>query len=502
MSNPIYFTVPNDQDNQNYEDDEHLLKEHDGVGSKRNFWCFCILFAIVHAAVDAVLAFSAAELGTKLGSSGGFTLYIFYTTSAFFIAKPLLQWLGAKRAVFFGLLGMLAYVASFFLSILYPALAVYVFLLGAGIGGLGAGVLWTAQGSYFAANAYEYTALVECDRDQVLTQFAATFAAFYLSFETCFKFVATMFFLSSTGSMDLSWRPTVFGLYATSAAIAIVLYYFIVQDFEHMHNNSTHSDSVEVVLNINLMSGDKRRCTIHSVCMQLTTVGRTLLTNPKLCLLLPYQLCFGFSVGLLDTYVNGVIVSKYIGDGYIGLLAGITTLTAALLASPYSLCANRLSDGGYLVMILGGLCFCIGGVMLVVLSDQELAYWPIIITYYVIHGAARGVWESTNKAMVSIYFSQPDTRDAAYAAVYFTSGLAGALGFIFFQFLSKVQIAVFNVFISLIAIVCFHISYVYHQRAMQLEQLANIQSITRTFRSDSESSLDTLTGGNREREQF
>eukprot|EP01031_Cornospumella_fuschlensis_P033034 gene33034-39962_t len=502
MSSPIYFTVPSDHDNQNYDDGEHLLKEQDGVGSKRNFWCFCILFSIVHAAVDAVLAFSAAELGTKLGSSGGFTLYIFYTTSAFFFAKPLLQWLGAKQAVFLGLLGMLTYVASFFLSILFPTWALYLFLVGAGIGGLGAGVLWTAQGSYFAANAYEYTALVECDRDQVLTQFAATFAGFYLSFETCFKFVATMFFLSSTGSVDLSWRPTVFGMYATSAAIAIVLYYIIVQDFEHVANDSTHGDQVEVVFNANVAHAEKKKCSVQSVCLQLTTVARTVLTNPKLCLLLPYQLCFGFSVGLLDTYVNGVVVSKYIGDGYIGLLAGITTLTAALLASPYSLCASRLSDGGYIVMILGGLCFCIGGVMLVVLSDEELAAWPVIITYYVIHGAARGVWENTNKAMVSIYFSQPDTRDAAYASIYFTSGLAGALGFIFFQFMTKLEIAGFNVAIALLAIGCFHLSYVNHQRSMQLENLANIQSITRTFRSDSESSLDSLTGGNRRREQF
>ena len=113
-----------------------------------NFIIFSLTFSITHATVDSVLAYSSAELGTNIGSSGGFVLYIFYTVSALLVAKPFLSYFHPKNSVMIGLICMLAYVSSFFLAVLIPSIATFIFLLGASFGGVGAGILWTAQGSF------------------------------------------------------------------------------------------------------------------------------------------------------------------------------------------------------------------------------------------------------------------------------------------------------------------------------------------------------------------
>jgi hypothetical protein len=88
-----------------------------------------------------VLAFSVAELGATLGSFGGFSLYICYTLSALFIAKPILKYVRSKFVVLIGLVSLLCYVMSFFLAIIVPASATGLYVTGSCIGGVGAGKL-------------------------------------------------------------------------------------------------------------------------------------------------------------------------------------------------------------------------------------------------------------------------------------------------------------------------------------------------------------------------
>ena len=52
---------------------------------------------------------------------------------------------------------------------------------------------------------------------------------------------------------------------------------------------------------------------------QALVVSGGLYSSKMMRLLVPYHLCYGFSSGLVSTYINGAIVTTYIGDGYIGL---------------------------------------------------------------------------------------------------------------------------------------------------------------------------------------
>lgn len=484
---------------------------------KSNFWLFCIFYSVIHGAVDAVLAFSAAELGTNLGSLGGTVLYVFYTCSALLIAKPCLQYFESKNTVFLGLVGLLIYVLGFFLAILVPSAAPILFLSGCAIGGIGAGFLWTGQGSYYTLNATYYALAANSSRPEAITNFAGIFAGAYLSFETVYKFLGTFVFVVVGIASSSAWQPILFGIYTATALISTIFFWAKVQPLKD--HPSLHMQSYEVVHTDDsvpeneaqrkgllsktddaeplatptkgsltfrtkkqshsyLDTPDTNKVTSATILSDVLAVGHLMFSVRKLQLLIPYQICFGLSAGLVDTYVNGVIVKNYIGDGYIGILSGLVTLSAALLAAPFAIVGNsREGRGKDWIMIGGGLCFAVGGLMLLVLTDAQIARWPVIIAYYIFHGAARGVWENTNKAVVSEMFeSSPSVRDAAFATVYFSSGLAGALGFAFFQFLNKSTIALINLAISSAAVGCFLLARKLHRRDMRMKEVRQMVS--------------------------
>jgi MFS family permease len=458
----------------------YLVRSWDSLHeSKRNYLLFCIYYACVHGAVDAVLAFSAAELGTDIGSLGGSVLYIFYTFSALFMAKPSVQFLEAKRTVFIGLIGLLIYVLGFYLAILFPNLTKIFFLTGCSVGGVGAGLLWTGQGAYYSLNATIFASASNISRSEAITTFAAIFAGFYLSFETAYKFIATLVFILAGMQSNGHWRPAVFGLYTVSAFICTCLFSVSLQDYKEKQIVVSWQESPEVIIDHEQTSGEKLMSknqhnssqlpltTFRNVFQDSMAVGKALIKIRKLQLLIPYQICFGLSAGLVDTYVNGVIVNHYIGEGYIGLLSGLVTLTAAILSGPFAMIGTKYTFGNSMIMIFGAVCFALGGLILLTLNDSQISTWPVIIFYYIIHGAARGVWENTNKAVIAEYFPHKDQRDAAFASVYFSSGLAGAMGFAFFQFLNKYVIAAINLSISCVALFCFLAAKAVHDRDIQ-----------------------------------
>jgi hypothetical protein len=138
------------------------------------------------------------------------------------------------------------------------------------------------------------------------------------------------------------------------------------------------------------------------------------------------------------------------------VLFGLTSLSAVLLAGPFAWISNRFSWGKWTIMVGGGTCFVVGGGALLVADDAKIAQWGFIVPYFMLHGVARGVWESTNKAVVADYFTDQDTRETAFATIYATSGLAGALGYLFFALMTREQLAFLNVLVAAVSLVSYH----------------------------------------------
>lgn len=445
----------------------------------RNFLVFCFLFSITHATVDGVLAFATAELGSKIGADSGFSLYFFYTLSALLFAKPCLRYLGSKYGVFVGLCCMFVYVLSFLLSILLPSLAFGLFVSGSAIGGVGAGILWTSQGQYYSLNAAAYASASMEDLSKVSINFASIFASIYLLLETVFQVLATAIFLYRNDESEKSsveqWQPIVFTLYTLSAFVSILAFHFFVLPLKLGSNRYSIDDNTSVIRSILRNNNENNVITIdnHVNAMLINTngdrdnnnqnrekekiindifaVGTAIIYDRRIQLLMPFQVSFGLTAGFFGYYINAFIVAVYVGDGYIGFLTGISTFSAVILSIPYARISNHARYGSWIVMSFGALCFALAGFPLLLVSNQQMSSWPFLVFYFIIHGAARGAWESTNKAIVTKIFQSEKNRTVAFASIYFTSGLAGAFGFLFNQYMSRVQLALVNFIIPIIS---------------------------------------------------
>ena len=84
-------------------------------------------------------------------------------------------------------------------------------------------------------------------------------------------------------------------------------------------------------------------------------------------------------------------------------------------------------------------------------------------------GVGRGIFESTNKAVVADFFAAD--APAAFSNVIWSSGGASAMGYFLFQNISGRTQAEVVVASGFVGIVCFMIAHVIHQRSKEIEEL-------------------------------
>lgn len=104
--------------------------------------------------------------------------------SAVFGATYVVDRLGSRNGIFAGVSIYCVYVCCFLLASLVSDEAKWpVALIGAAIGGIGGGFLWTAQGAYFGKTAAAYAAAADVPREDATAYLGGLFAFFYLSEE-------------------------------------------------------------------------------------------------------------------------------------------------------------------------------------------------------------------------------------------------------------------------------------------------------------------------------
>lgn len=340
--------------------------EAKGTRLYRNFLTMSIAFSLNHGCVVSCLAYASTELGSSLGGYGSGCLYVFYALTAFLVSKPTVAMIGPKYGLLAGVLGYCIYIAGFLFSILVPALAWPVFLTSASIGGIAGGLLWPSQGRYFARNAKLYSEATGIPVEKVNSSFAGIFATSYLGLETITKVLATLLFLAFPSSAD----AIVFTVYTALAALAVLVVMSLSELEEY---GSWDFNSQAIYLNVG-------------------SAGRLVYEDVRLALMLPFQVCFGFTSSFVPYYVFGTVIagSSSLGGTYVGLLSAIIVLTGASIAIPAAWAANTF--GKPTVMTLGGVCLGFAGFMFFFLSDAELGTWGVIVPYLIVYGVGRGTW--------------------------------------------------------------------------------------------------------------
>jgi MFS family permease len=400
-----------------------------------------------------VLIYATAELGQTLGGISGGLLYVLYAFSALVLAKALLRWKGAKTSLLLGLSFLLAYVSTFVVALMLPSIKWYVCVPGSILGGLGAGVLWVAQSSYYSQCSHLYAIDKGISIDEAHTALAGYFAFIYLGSEALGKLLVTLIYMLYDSN---DWEIVAFLVYALLAFLATVGSFFIKRLDNLEDVVDVHVDGTVALLFLRDSSTNSRARSIEFLLWKEVIAVYTLLKEHSMFFLLqPYQLSFGFTAAFVNFYIDGVVLPDGGKKGYIGLLSSVSVLVAAVIAIP--LASYVTSHGKYLVMLLGAVCFGFCCSPVLYLSNDSIAAWGIMIPFVVLYGVGRGVWENTNKAAVADIFAMShEDREKAYAAIYFFSGLGGAIGYFLFKYISRFTIGMLTVMISILGLIGNH----------------------------------------------
>lgn len=397
-NNNTNTTTTNTTNNPDEEDDE---REPDGLIAaisqspprsppRKNFLAFSLLISLVPASALVCLALAAAKL-KQVGAETNGILYAGYTVSSIGGATTIVRRYGSKTTAVLGMSLYCTYIACFWITIVTetPSWA----YAGATVGGLGAGLLWTAQGVYFAQSIDESSGFTRA-------RLAGIFATCLLAEETILDILSTVL----TRVVGMHWS-FVFGLYAILAITAtFILQYTIFQFPKSIHLNDT------------------TRC-----CQQSTAALQLLMEDSKAKYLWGFHAAFGLSGAFLNSAISAHVAPIALQDptaSYVGLLVAVHGGTAALVswAVVQWQCVN---DGA--LLCTGSICLGVIAWPFLFSNDFTSWGWGSLLLLYILHGVGRATYEGTLKSILVQFFGI-ENREAAFSMNVLMNGSSSALG--------------------------------------------------------------------------
>lgn len=363
---------------------------------------FSIFCAAVPACALACLALATAQLGT-VGARQSGILYATYTLfSLLGMTTLIVQKIGSRDTVILGQVLFGIYIALFWIaSILMhtsTSAAEVSAWIGAGLGGIGASILWTAQGIYFAESTHAY-----CDQsgrtlEESTSLLAGVFAFCFLMEETCLDILATI--LVKAG---VPWN-VVFMTYTCVTFISIV-----------------SMTSVQAYPRHEVENGVLCRQGIFS---KASGAVNLLITDSRTKYMIGFNAAFGFAGAYLNSFISGQVVPTVFNDAsFVGILVAIHGVTAAFA----SLCYARMSSKSPAIFI-GSLAFASVAVPFLIQRNIEKYWgWSHLMFIYVLHGVGRASFEGPLKAVFADIF--PRDTDAAFTNITLQNGAAGSFAY-------------------------------------------------------------------------
>lgn len=373
--------------------------EYSAEQIRQNFFLMGVLFALNHGVVTTPLAVSTTLLQLDTATFGNGLLYVVTLVSSLLLGAPVVGQVGPKGGLTFGMLFYCLYIA-FFAGSLYFTGQEWLFTAGSACGGLAAGVLWTAQGTYFASSASQLSS--GKSSDEATADLSGQFAFSYLLLEVLSKLG---FSLLQTLGMEV-W--SIAAVYFLVALLSLVLMQAWIYDLP-----STASPAKPL---------DKALAAI------------SLWSDPVVWLLAPTNLSFGFCAAYMNGFVNARFAAQELGQESVAFLGAVTALTAAFLAKAYGPLSNKIGKGS--VITLGAGC----AVAIPVLTYGGCPGWGwSLLSLYFLQGSVRAVYESTNRELFSDFF--PGRSEGAFANCMLQSSLGFATCFFLQNSLSAEQLS-------------------------------------------------------------
>lgn len=400
---------------------------------KRSFLIMCVSMAANMGVVTTVIAYAGKDF-PAVGLKGTGVLYGAYCFSALFLAPLILAVFGNKKCLVGGLTQYCVYLMAYLVAELIgtgktcsptdttcvpvdtPSASIAVVLVGSFIGGLGSGYLWPAQGAYFAASSKKYAELAGITEEAATGQFSTYFATCFLVFEISFKFIGG-------GIKQAAGEVGTKAMYAVFFGVGVCAVF-----------GMTQITSIEPP-----STGEKKTITMALATQKAGAAMRLLCSNPKMALMLPFEFAFGLSAAFLNGYVSSQVTKNVFKWDKSGSLIGYFSGIVAVVACVVSIAGGRFIAAFKLkspLMLIGCLGFLGMAVPFIFFdnpggwSSDDASSYVKLAALYSSQGVGRGVFESTNKAVIADFF--PSDAPAAFANVIWSSGGSSAVGYFIF----------------------------------------------------------------------
>ena len=390
----------------------------------RNFVRMAVFLSINHACVVTLLALSVGLLGAQAGSFQSGTLFFAYAAIALLFSSPLVEALGARRALVIATCLYSFYVATFPMALLVPGPQDYtgmpsgnsatspviqsssgnstsnstnssvaqiaVAVVGGLVGGVGGGFIWAAQGVYFTLSAKLYAAERGIALEQATMTLASIFAAIYLIIEVLTKLLP-LALLPLAHRKIVLWdgrtlqekHLIVVATYTVLAILAVVGMLSItdlrdVKPAEQADGlkETVLSPATEPVEQGELVKAKPRAGGLKQPLLPSATAtpprsradySRLLAAvalwrdEPVVLLLNPIQMTFGFCAGMITTNVTGVALKNMFGEAEWVLWGAMFVSLPALVAAVLQYPFKLIADrAGKLPLMLVGLSGFVG----------------------------------------------------------------------------------------------------------------------------------------------
>ena len=369
---------------------------------RANFTFVSICFALNHGVVTTPLAVATTLLPLDVASFGNGLLYAVTLVCSLFLGAPTVSIFGPKGGLVFGMFFYCVYIGFFALALLYGEATQLLFTIGSACGGLAAGVLWTAQGAYFAQSATQLSKSSGQTREDATAELSSQFAFYYLLLEVFSK-------LGFSGLQALGLQVSQIGLiYFATGALSLI---GMTQVYDFRSSSEAPDPLSKALAAVSLWS------------------------DPTLWLLAPTNLAFGFCAAYMNGFVNARYAAQELGAEYVAFLGAVTALTAAVLAKAYGPLGAKVGKGP--IIITGAACaFAIPA-----LTWQGCSGWGwLLLCLYLLQGSFRAVYESTNRATFSDFFPG-EKSEGAFANCMLQSSLGFATCFFLQNSLSSTQLS-------------------------------------------------------------
>ncbi|CAE7671323.1 Vwa8 [Symbiodinium pilosum] len=388
---------------------------HDSKTLRGTFQLMTWTFSLNHATMTTLMMYASSALGRVNGNLSNALLFSVSLATSLGLAPVIVNTFGQKRGLLLGLVGCTTYVLFFVLAVFLSTWrhrgiggcqsnseAMLAFV-GAGFGGLGAGLLWPSQGAFFS------TVVQELQRAEPATGTREE-ALYHLTSELSSSFA--------------------FGLLAAECGIKLMM--AVLLTYVKVELWSSWVFLSALVLAVLAMAAFTKSQKIHSqhavrpVC-ESTWDALRLWGDPKIWLLSMTNLSFGFSVAWVNGYVN---LRWHEATGDLHLLGFAGALTTGVAGVVSKLSVRPLACGKGVMLALGSFCFLSIGLVSKLSEPNSKLGWSIwLLLLHVLHGVGRGVYEGTGKAVFGDFFPG-DKCVGAFANVLVQVSASSIIGYI------------------------------------------------------------------------